>query len=69
MAGDERVHAELAREVERVNERFARIEQVKRFTILERDLTQEHGELTPTMKVKRAVIYREFVDIFDGLYD
>ena len=68
MAGDARVHAELAREVEHVNERFARIEQVKRFTILERDLTQEDGELTPTMKVKRAVVYHEFADAFDALY-
>jgi long-chain acyl-CoA synthetase len=69
MSGDARVHAELAREVERVNERFARIEQVKRFTILDRDLTQENGELTPTMKVKRAVVYREFADAFEALYD
>ena len=69
MAKDERVNAELARELEQVNARFARIEQVKRFTILERDLTQEDGELTPTMKVKRAVVYREFADVFDALYD
>jgi long-chain acyl-CoA synthetase len=68
MAEDTAVHAELAREVERVNERFARIEQVKRFTVLDRDLTQEDGELTPTMKVKRAVVYREFADAFDALY-
>jgi long-chain acyl-CoA synthetase len=69
MAEDERVHAELAREVEAVNARFARIEQVKRFTILDRDLTQETGELTPTMKVKRAVVDREFGDVFDALYE
>ena len=53
----------------RSTERFARIEQVKRFTILERDLSQEDGELTPTMKVKRAVVYREFADLFDSLYN
>jgi long-chain acyl-CoA synthetase len=69
MANDERVRAELARKVEAVNERFARIEQVKRFTILDRDLTQAEGELTPTMKVKRAVVYREFGDIFNALYE
>jgi long-chain acyl-CoA synthetase len=68
MAGDPRVHAALAQEVEYVNERFARIEQVKRFTVLDRDLTQEDGELTPTMKVKRAVVYREYADAFDALY-
>ena len=52
-----------------MNGRFARIEQVKRFTILDRDLTQEDGELTPTMKVKRAVVYREYADLFESLYD
>jgi long-chain acyl-CoA synthetase len=69
MAKDERVHAELAREVEAANENFARIEQVKRFTILDRDLTQDDGELTPTMKVKRAVVYAEFGDVFAALYE
>jgi long-chain acyl-CoA synthetase len=68
MAKDERVHAELARAVDEINTRFARIEQIKRFTILERDLTQEDGELTPTMKVKRAVVYREYADAIDALY-
>jgi long-chain acyl-CoA synthetase len=68
MAVDERVHAELEKEVEKINARFARIEQVKRFTILARDLTQEHGELTPTLKVKRAVVYREYAKAIDDLY-
>lgn len=44
LARDPRVHAHLAREVERVNERFARVEQVKRFAILDREITQETGE-------------------------
>jgi long-chain acyl-CoA synthetase len=69
MARSRRVHDLLKREVEAINERFARIEQVKRFAILDRDLTQEDGEMTPTMKVKRAVVYREFADVIDSLYD
>lgn len=69
MAHDDRVLAELAREVERVNARFARIEQVKRFAVAERDLSQEDGELTPTLKVKRAVVHREYADLFSSLYD
>ena len=63
------VHAEIAKVVDEVNARFARIEQVKRFGILEHDLTQAGGELTPTMKVKRAVVYREFADRFQALYE
>ena len=69
MAHDQRVLAELAREVEQVNSRFARIEQVKRFAVAERDLSQADGELTPTLKVKRAVVYREYADLFDSLYN
>jgi len=69
LARDERVHAQLSREVERVNERFARVEQVKRFAILDRDLTQETGELTPTQKAKRAVVSSKFKDVIDSLYE
>jgi long-chain acyl-CoA synthetase len=69
MARDERVRGELAAGVEEVNRQFARIEQVKRFAILDRELTQQAGELTPTMKVKRAVVYDRYRDLFDALYE
>lgn len=69
MAHDERVLAELQMSVDSVNQRFARIEQIKRFAILERDLTQEQGELTPTLKVKRNVIYKQYADVFEQLYE
>jgi long-chain acyl-CoA synthetase len=69
MAGNERVHREIAGVVDEVNRHFARIEQVKRFAILDHDLTQEAGELTPTMKVKRAVVYDRYREIFGALYE
>ena len=69
LAADPRVAAELAAEVDEVNERFARIEQVKRFVVAPRDLSQEAGELTPTMKVKRAVVYGEFAKQLEALYE
>jgi long-chain acyl-CoA synthetase len=68
MARDERVHATVAADVERVNEQFARIEQIKKFAILERDLSQAEDELTPTLKVKRPVVYRHFADRVEALY-
>ncbi len=55
--------------IDDVNQRFARIEQIKRFVILPRDLTQEAGELTPTLKVKRNIVYRDHAELFDALYE
>ena len=69
MAGDERVREVLQRDIDDVNARFARIEQIKRFDVLERDLSQAEGELTPTLKVKRPVIYARFADRFERLYE
>ena len=69
MAGDPRVREALQRDVDEANARFARIEQVKKFVVLEHDLSQESGELTPTMKVKRAVVEKRYADTFSGLYD
>ena len=54
--------------VDDTNRRFARIEQVKRWEILERDLSQEEGELTPSLKVKRNVVYERYADHFAELY-
>ena len=69
MAADPRVREIVARDVEAVNERLARVEQVKRFDILERDLSQADGELTPTLKVKRALVYGAYADRFARLYE
>ncbi len=69
MARDERVRAAIQEDVDAVNARFARIEQVKRFDILERDLSQAEGELTPTLKVKRPVIHGRYGDRIDRLYE
>ncbi len=44
------------------------MEQIKRFAILDRDLTVEDGELTPTLKVKRALVNERFADVFESLY-
>ena len=54
--------------MDEANARFARIEQIKRFAILDRDLTQAEGELTPTLKVKRRIVYDKFADSLDALY-
>ncbi len=69
LAADPAVRAELQKAVDDANRKFARIEQVKKFTVLERDLSQEEEELTPTLKVKRNVVYERHADEFTRLYD
>jgi long-chain acyl-CoA synthetase len=54
--------------VDKVNSKFAQVEQVKKFAILDHDLSQETGELTPTLKVKRNVVNEKYQAIFDSLY-
>ncbi len=51
-----------------INEKFARVEQVKKVAILPRDLSQETGELTPTLKVKRAVVASKHEQEIEQLY-
>jgi long-chain acyl-CoA synthetase len=69
LAADPRVHELLAREVEAANKRFARIEQIKCFALLDHDLTQALGEMTPTLKVRRPVVYQHYADEFAALYE
>jgi long-chain acyl-CoA synthetase len=55
-------------EIDKANSKYAQVEQVKKFCILDHDLSQATGELTPTMKVKRNVVNEKYADLFDSLY-
>jgi long-chain acyl-CoA synthetase len=68
LARDDGVRAAIEAHVEKVNEKFARVEQVKKIAILPHDLSQESGELTPTLKVKRAVVAEKHRDEIEALY-
>jgi len=68
LVGHERVRELIQGELDRVNTRYAQVEQVKRFAILDHDLSQETGELTPTLKVKRNVVNEKYAPVFDSLY-
>ncbi len=65
---NEGMRAIIQQHLDKINEKFARVEQVKKFEILPHDLSQETGELTPTMKVKRNVVADKFEQDVDELY-
>jgi long-chain acyl-CoA synthetase len=68
LAQDEKVRAEVQKVVDEVNSHVGPVEQIKRFEILDHDLSQETGELTPTLKVKRNVVHEKFADVVDRVY-
>ena len=68
LAQHPKVHELIQAELDRANAKYAPVEQVKKFAILDHDLSQETGELTPTLKVKRNVVNEKYADLFDRLY-
>ncbi len=68
LAAHPEVHALIQADLDRANAKYAQVEQVKRFFVLEHDLSQETGELTPTLKVKRNVVNEKYQERFDELY-
>lgn len=54
--------------IDQVNSKLASFETIKKFAILPQDFTIESGELTPTLKVKRKVVYQKYADIIEKLY-
>ena len=55
-------------ELDRVNTKFARVEQVKKFYLLQNQLTAEDEELTPTMKLKRKLVEKKYAEAIEAMY-
>jgi long-chain acyl-CoA synthetase len=55
-------------EMDRVNAKFARVEQIKKFFLLDRQLSAEDEELTPTMKLKRKLVEKKYADQIEAMY-
>ncbi len=55
-------------EVSLVNKKFANVEQIKKFSLIDTQLTAEDDELTPTMKLKRKFINQKYSDIIENMY-
>ncbi|MBL8179108.1 MAG: long-chain fatty acid--CoA ligase [Bryobacterales bacterium] len=68
LAGSEAVLAEVKRAVRKANQQLAPFEQIRKFKILTREFSIEHGELTATMKVRRSKVLENFHDAVSELY-
>ena len=68
LATEPKVHELIQAELDKANANYAQVEQVKKFTILDHDFSQETGELTPSLKVKRNVVNDKYADRFEKLY-
>ncbi|WP_328354660.1 long-chain fatty acid--CoA ligase [Mycobacterium sp. NBC_00419] len=68
VARDEKTKAMIGEYVDTLNKHLNRWEQVKRFTIIDRELTVEAGDLTPSLKLKRKAVVENFHDNLDSLY-
>lgn len=54
--------------VDEINQQFGRVEQIKKFRLMPKEFSQENGELTPTLKLKRKVLLRNYSDDIEALY-
>jgi long-chain acyl-CoA synthetase len=68
LASDPRVRELLQSVVDDANRDRSRFEQVKRFVVIPRDFTMEHGEITPTLKLRRRAVQEHFADEIEALY-
>jgi long-chain acyl-CoA synthetase len=68
LATDAEVVALIEREIEERNRQLASFESIKKFCILPRDFSIEDGEMTPTLKIKRKVVFKRYRTELDGLY-
>ncbi|MCL4699669.1 MAG: AMP-binding protein, partial [Burkholderiaceae bacterium] len=62
------VRALIQGEIDKVNTKFARVEQIKKFHLLETQLTAEDEELTPTMKLKRKLVQQKYAPQIEAMY-
>jgi long-chain acyl-CoA synthetase len=65
---DERIRAELQRAVDHANDAVAVAESIRDFAVLDTDFTEESGHLTPSLKLKRGVVLRDFEENVNALY-
>jgi len=68
LAGSPEVREVIQADIDTLNAQLNRWETIKKFTVLPRDLTEDDGELTASLKVKRKVVEEHFADLLDAMY-
>jgi long-chain acyl-CoA synthetase len=68
MCRHERIIDLIERQIDSATQNLARYEKVKKIALLEKELTVEGGELTPTLKIKRRVVEEKYKDVIDRIY-
>jgi len=68
LAGHRDVYELIKQEVLEANKEFARVEGIKKFVLLEKELDHDDDELTATMKVRRKSVERKFSDLINAMY-
>ena len=68
LAANEELLAMIQAELDAANANYANVAQIKRFKVLDRDFTVDSGELTPSLKLKRNVVYTNLAEDFERLY-
>jgi long-chain acyl-CoA synthetase len=58
----------IEKEVDEVNKKFARVETIKKFSLIDIQLTTDDDEITPTMKLKRKFVNEKFKDVIEAMY-
>ena len=67
-AKDERIYAELQTAVDRANQTVSRAESIRVFEVIDTDFTEENGYLTPSLKLKRNIVVKDFSEVIEGIY-
>jgi long-chain acyl-CoA synthetase len=62
------VLAEIQKAIDRVNRHFSRAESIRKFVVIDRELTEESGHLTPSLKIKREAVLRDFAPEITEIY-
>ena len=62
------VLAEIQTAIDRVNKNFSKAESIRKFVVIDRELTEDSGHLTPSLKIKRDAVMRDFSNFVDELY-